>query len=389
MLLGTSHCSCPVFLVLPRCLWRNCTPVHEFRAISDCKRKQVAAWLDPFVSPIWRSPVRGVGWSVGGRSSPHVGRIRQCCRREMGTPTEGMLLFSFCGKTAQHSDISDEIGHHARAYKCVVWTEQKCFKCCVPENCVGLQGSGLTPYSRRGDGRAVIRSSVREFLASEAMYHLGNRPEYFSSFLRVDFDERLRFHLPCECCWYVSCGWRPNFSHRQRQQMPWSLQVYRQAERQLWWQAMILSFVTSFTTGICEGKRLQWCCGWPNPGSGLFHLKSQSDSSHWSPPSSNETCVVALKRYFWANLWLQLQIWFVWNSYGKSRNQTSASACKFCDRKLLPTGMCGIVLWCFFKCFFTSGNTWMQTYFVCRLTCKMTIVIWFGLKRSSTQLHNS
>ncbi|KAJ8020330.1 Selenoprotein O [Holothuria leucospilota] len=36
-----------------------------------------------------------------------------------------------------------------------------------------LKGSGLTPYSRRGDGRAVIRSSVREFLASEAMYHLG------------------------------------------------------------------------------------------------------------------------------------------------------------------------------------------------------------------------
>ena len=37
-----------------------------------------------------------------------------------------------------------------------------------------LKGSGLTPYSRNGDGRAVIRSSVREFLASEAMYHLGN-----------------------------------------------------------------------------------------------------------------------------------------------------------------------------------------------------------------------
>ena len=36
-----------------------------------------------------------------------------------------------------------------------------------------LKGSGLTPYSRHGDGRAVIRSSVREFLSSEAMYHLG------------------------------------------------------------------------------------------------------------------------------------------------------------------------------------------------------------------------
>ncbi|XP_064632790.1 protein adenylyltransferase SelO-like [Lineus longissimus] len=36
-----------------------------------------------------------------------------------------------------------------------------------------LKGSGLTPYSRTADGRAVIRSSVREFLCSEAMYYLG------------------------------------------------------------------------------------------------------------------------------------------------------------------------------------------------------------------------
>jgi uncharacterized protein YdiU (UPF0061 family) len=36
-----------------------------------------------------------------------------------------------------------------------------------------LKGSGKTPYSRQGDGRAVIRSSVREFLCSEALFHLG------------------------------------------------------------------------------------------------------------------------------------------------------------------------------------------------------------------------
>lgn len=36
-----------------------------------------------------------------------------------------------------------------------------------------LKGAGPTPYSRRGDGRAVLRSSVREYLMSEAMYHLG------------------------------------------------------------------------------------------------------------------------------------------------------------------------------------------------------------------------
>ena len=36
-----------------------------------------------------------------------------------------------------------------------------------------LKGSGRTPYSRMGDGRAVLRSSIREFLGSEAMYGLG------------------------------------------------------------------------------------------------------------------------------------------------------------------------------------------------------------------------
>ncbi|WP_436278864.1 protein adenylyltransferase SelO [Solimonas aquatica] len=36
-----------------------------------------------------------------------------------------------------------------------------------------LKGAGPTPYSRFADGRAVIRSSVREYLAGEALHHLG------------------------------------------------------------------------------------------------------------------------------------------------------------------------------------------------------------------------
>ncbi|KAM4037787.1 protein adenylyltransferase SelO, mitochondrial [Anomaloglossus baeobatrachus] len=38
---------------------------------------------------------------------------------------------------------------------------------------VQLKGAGLTPYSRQADGRKVLRSSIREFLCSEAMSHLG------------------------------------------------------------------------------------------------------------------------------------------------------------------------------------------------------------------------
>lgn len=36
-----------------------------------------------------------------------------------------------------------------------------------------LKGAGKTPYSRRGDGLAVLRSSIREYLCSEAIFNLG------------------------------------------------------------------------------------------------------------------------------------------------------------------------------------------------------------------------
>ena len=35
-----------------------------------------------------------------------------------------------------------------------------------------LKGGGKTPFCRGADGRAVLRSSVREFIASEAMFNL-------------------------------------------------------------------------------------------------------------------------------------------------------------------------------------------------------------------------
>lgn len=35
-----------------------------------------------------------------------------------------------------------------------------------------LKGCGRTPFSRGFDGRAVLRSSIREYLASEAMHHM-------------------------------------------------------------------------------------------------------------------------------------------------------------------------------------------------------------------------
>ncbi len=54
-----------------------------------------------------------------------------------------------------------------------------------------LKGAGPTPFSRRGDGLAVLRSSIREHLCSEAMYHLGV-PTTRSLALSITGEEVLR-----------------------------------------------------------------------------------------------------------------------------------------------------------------------------------------------------
>ncbi len=54
-----------------------------------------------------------------------------------------------------------------------------------------LKGAGETPYSRSADGLAVLRSSIREHLCSEAMYHLGV-PTTRSLSLILTGDEVLR-----------------------------------------------------------------------------------------------------------------------------------------------------------------------------------------------------
>jgi uncharacterized protein YdiU (UPF0061 family) len=56
---------------------------------------------------------------------------------------------------------------------------------------IQLKGAGETPYSRTGDGLAVLRSSVREYLCSEAMYHLGV-PTTRALSLALSGDEVLR-----------------------------------------------------------------------------------------------------------------------------------------------------------------------------------------------------
>ena len=53
-----------------------------------------------------------------------------------------------------------------------------------------LKGAGLTPYSRLGDGKAVLRSSIREYLMSEAMYGLGIETTRALALIGSDTDVR-------------------------------------------------------------------------------------------------------------------------------------------------------------------------------------------------------
>ncbi len=108
----------------------------------------------------------------------------EALRTDLGLPTdlwqqqEALELFTGNRLTVdQHSYASVYSGHQFGQ-----WAGQlgdgRALNLGAIETPLGLQelqlkGAGPTPYSRRGDGRAVLRSSIREFLASEAMQGLG------------------------------------------------------------------------------------------------------------------------------------------------------------------------------------------------------------------------
>ena len=78
-----------------------------------------------------------------------------------------------------------------------------------------LKGAGPTPYSRNADGLAVLRSSLREFLCSEAMHHLGvPTTRALSLILTGDSVERDMFYdgHPKEEPGAVVCRMAPSFT---------------------------------------------------------------------------------------------------------------------------------------------------------------------------------
>ena len=134
-------------------------------------RRQVAACYSPVLPTPVRAP-RLVGWSAEAAALldlpaevAETGRHAEVFAGNRVLP--GMKPIATCYGGHQFGNWAGQLGD-GRAINLgeVVnrrgerWTMQ-------------LKGAGPTPYSRTADGLAVLRSSLREFVCSEAMFHLG------------------------------------------------------------------------------------------------------------------------------------------------------------------------------------------------------------------------
>ncbi len=125
--------------------WVNPTPVKNPQLISASAEVAALCNLSPdvFSQPDFAAVMGGNQFLAG--MQPHA-----CCYggHQFGN-WAGQLGD---GRAINLGEVLNQQGQH--------WTLQ-------------LKGAGPTPYSRTADGLAVLRSSVREFLCSEAMHHLG------------------------------------------------------------------------------------------------------------------------------------------------------------------------------------------------------------------------
>jgi len=129
---------------------------------------------EDFVAPLDPTPLPAVHWI----------HKNQRLLKDLGWPNEGLnspealLAFSGCAIPQGAQPFASVYSGHQFG----VWAGQLGDGRAItlgdvdsangPQE-VQLKGAGPTPYSRRGDGRAVLRSSIREYLCSEAMHGLG------------------------------------------------------------------------------------------------------------------------------------------------------------------------------------------------------------------------
>ena len=155
--------------------------VHNPRMRLSLHAPLSLAWQHPFedVAHPWHVPV-----DAQPLSSPHWVAPNHALAKAWGWPMpdwcDDTLLQVLCGNV-----VSPGSQPHATVYsghQFGVWAGQlgdgRALSLGVIPTPMGpqelqLKGAGKTPFSRMGDGRAVLRSSIREFLCSEAMHGLG------------------------------------------------------------------------------------------------------------------------------------------------------------------------------------------------------------------------
>lgn len=131
--------------------------------------RQVHAAVYSFVQPTPVREPRLLGWSEPladtlGISPPNPAVIEALAGNRL---LPGMRPYAACYGGHQFGQWAGQLGD-GRAINLGEWIGPD-----GRRHELQLKGAGPTPYARRGDGRAVLRSSLREFLCSEAMHHLG------------------------------------------------------------------------------------------------------------------------------------------------------------------------------------------------------------------------
>ena len=136
------------------------------------KRRQVTNSCYSFVKP---TPVTAPALASYSREAAQLLDLtkQQCSSREFletfagNRLLQGMEPFSMCYGGHQFGNWAGQLGD-GRAINLGEIINSRSERWVLQ-----LKGAGLTPYSRSADGLAVLRSSLREYICSEAMYHLG------------------------------------------------------------------------------------------------------------------------------------------------------------------------------------------------------------------------
>ena len=139
---------------------------------TDNHRRQVTGACFSYVNPTAVKAPRLVAYSK--EVADDLGLSEENCQSDLftevfagNTPSEGVRPYAQCYGGHQFGHWAGQLGDGRAINLGEVINDAD------EHQILQLKGAGATPYSRTADGLAVLRSSVREFICSEAMHHLG------------------------------------------------------------------------------------------------------------------------------------------------------------------------------------------------------------------------